>query len=117
MQIQQLHYKIAVALNSDSKSEVEGLRWVLTRRSVLAIVFMAVMVLSSLRYASYRAHENELEERRQERLREADAAQRARLKDGEGMADSQTQTDQERDESVGRRDLPAGTAAETLSAC
>jgi hypothetical protein len=54
-----LNYKIAVALNSDTKSEVEGLRWVLTRRSVMGILFMAIMVLSSLRYASYKAHEEE----------------------------------------------------------
>jgi hypothetical protein len=58
-QIQELNYKIAVALNSDTKSEVEGLRWVLTRRSVMGILFMAIMVLSSLRYASYKAHEEE----------------------------------------------------------
>jgi len=43
--IQELNYKITVALNSDSKSEVEGLRWVLTRRAVLAIVSMACMFL------------------------------------------------------------------------
>lgn len=46
-------------LNSDSKSEVEGLRWVLTRRSVMGILFMAFMVLTSLRYASYRSHEEQ----------------------------------------------------------
>ncbi|KAL8814135.1 MAG: hypothetical protein Q9223_006617 [Gallowayella weberi] len=39
--IQELNYKIAVALNSDSKSEVEGLRWVLTRRAAMAIGCMA----------------------------------------------------------------------------
>jgi hypothetical protein len=78
---------------------------------------MAFMVLSSLRYASYRAHEDELEQKRQEKLREADAAQRARHKDGEGMADSETQTDGKGDEGIEKRDLPAGTAAETLSAC
>ena len=39
--IQELNYKIAVALNSDSRSEVEGLRWVLTRRAVMAIGCMA----------------------------------------------------------------------------
>lgn len=44
--IQELHYKITVALNSDSKSEVEGLRWVLTRRAALAIAVMAGMFLS-----------------------------------------------------------------------
>jgi hypothetical protein len=52
-----LNYKITVALNSDSKSEVEGLRWVLTRRSVMGILFMALMVLTSLRYASYKSGE------------------------------------------------------------
>ena len=57
MQIQHLNYKITVDLNSDSKSDVEGVRWVLTRRSVMAILFMAFMVLSSLRYGSYKAHE------------------------------------------------------------
>ena len=39
--IQELNYKITVALNSDSKSEVEGLRWVLTRRAAMAIATMA----------------------------------------------------------------------------
>ncbi|KAM0156534.1 hypothetical protein ACHAQE_006349 [Botrytis cinerea] len=57
--IQELNYKITVMLNSDAKSEIEGLRWVLTRRSVMGILFMAFMVLTSLRYASYKAHEHE----------------------------------------------------------
>lgn len=35
--IQELNYEITVLLNSDSKSEVEGLRWILTRRAALAI--------------------------------------------------------------------------------
>ena len=39
--IQELNYKITVALNSDSKSEVEGLRWILTRRAAMAIAGMA----------------------------------------------------------------------------
>lgn len=39
--IQELNYKITVALNSDSKSEIEGLRWVLTRRAAMAIAGMA----------------------------------------------------------------------------
>ena len=85
-QIQELNYKITVALNSDSKSEVEGLRWVLTRRAALAIAGFActlyplsslytpsshpsstppttntptVFVLSALRYSSYKTHEKE----------------------------------------------------------
>lgn len=39
--IQELNYKITVALNSDSKSEIEGLRWILTRRAAMAIAGMA----------------------------------------------------------------------------
>ena len=86
----------------------------LTRRSVLAIVFMALMVLSSLRYASYRAHEQEMERNRLEKLRKADAEHRARNKEGEGMTNGETQT--EGDGPPDRRDLPAGTMAEALSA-
>jgi len=52
-------------LNSDSKSEVEGLRWVLTRRSVMGILFMAFMVLTSLRYASYKSHEDEVKKKKE----------------------------------------------------
>lgn len=52
-------------LNSDAKSDIEGLRWVLTRRSVMAILFMAFMVLTSLRYASYKAHEEEVAKKRE----------------------------------------------------
>jgi hypothetical protein len=58
-QIQELNYRITVSLNSDSKSEVEGVRWVLTRRSVMGILFMAFIILSSLRFASIRSHEEE----------------------------------------------------------
>ncbi|KAI9677681.1 MAG: hypothetical protein M1817_006636 [Caeruleum heppii] len=54
--IQELNYKITVLLNSDMKSEVEGLRWVLTRRAAMAIGVMAFLILSSLRYTSYRLH-------------------------------------------------------------
>lgn len=64
-QIQELNYKITVALNSDSKSEVEGLRWVLTRRSVLGILFMALMVLASLKYASIVAHDDEAKRKKE----------------------------------------------------
>ncbi|KAI9837162.1 MAG: hypothetical protein M1838_004885 [Thelocarpon superellum] len=54
--IQELNYKITVSLNSDMKSEVEGLRWVLTRRAALAIATMAFLILGSLRYTSYQIH-------------------------------------------------------------
>ena len=42
-----------MALNSDARSEVEGLRWVLTRRAAIAIAISAVMILSTLKYNSY----------------------------------------------------------------
>lgn len=48
MQIQELNYKITVLLNSDAKSEVEGLRWVLTRRAAIAIASMAGEFVSRL---------------------------------------------------------------------
>ncbi|MCJ1307551.1 hypothetical protein MMC25_001197 [Agyrium rufum] len=55
--LQELNYKITVRLNSDTRGEVEGLRWVLTRRAAMAIAGMAC----SLRYASYKVHEQEKE--------------------------------------------------------
>lgn len=39
--VQELNYKITVSLNSDGKSEIEGLRWVLTRRAALTIATCA----------------------------------------------------------------------------
>ena len=39
--ISELNYEITVLLNSDAKSDVEGLRWVLTRRAALVIGFVA----------------------------------------------------------------------------
>lgn len=39
--IQELNYKITVSLNSDGKSEVEGLRWFLTRRAAMAVATCA----------------------------------------------------------------------------
>lgn len=59
--IQQVNLTISVTLNSDSRSEIEGLRWVLIRRSVLGIIFMAVLTLSTLRYATYISHERQRE--------------------------------------------------------
>jgi hypothetical protein len=39
---------------------------VLTRRSVLGILFMAMMVLASLKYASIRSHEEEIKKKKEE---------------------------------------------------
>lgn len=76
--IQQINYKISVMLNSDSKSEIEGLRWVLIRRSVVGIIFMAVLTLGTLRYASYLTHERQKEHERRKREREREAEQAKR---------------------------------------
>lgn len=54
-------------LNSDAKSNIEGLRWVLIRRSVLGIIFLAVLTLGTLRYATYTRHQRQREAERRER--------------------------------------------------
>ena len=58
-----------MTLNSDAKSDIEGLRWVLIRRSVLGIIFMAVLTLGTLRYATYMGHKRQKEA--EQRAREA----------------------------------------------
>ncbi|EGD93347.1 hypothetical protein TESG_00894 [Trichophyton tonsurans CBS 112818] len=57
--IQELNYQITVSLNSDGKSEVEGLRWVLTRRAVIAVATSASMIILALRYQSYKVQQHE----------------------------------------------------------
>ncbi|KAM7202293.1 putative moz protein represents a chromatin-associated acetyltransferase [Naviculisporaceae sp. PSN 640] len=68
--IQQINYKISVNLTSDAKSEIEGLRWVLIRRSVIGIIFMVIVSFGSLRYASYLAQEGKEEAERKKREQE-----------------------------------------------
>jgi hypothetical protein len=43
--VQELNYKITVSLNSDGKSEIEGLRWILTRRAALTVGICACKFL------------------------------------------------------------------------
>lgn len=62
-EISELNYRISVRLGSDAKSEVEGLRWVLTRRAAMAIAGMAGLILGSLRYGSWKMHQREVRER------------------------------------------------------
>ncbi|KAL7911091.1 hypothetical protein GGI35DRAFT_446456 [Trichoderma velutinum] len=59
--IQQINYKISIMLTSDSKSEIEGVRWILIRRSVVGILFMAILTLGTIRYATYVSHERQRE--------------------------------------------------------
>lgn len=56
---------MSVVLNSDSKSEIETVRWVLARRAVLGIVFMVTLSLAMLRYGSYLSHESKKEAQRE----------------------------------------------------
>ncbi|KAF2647444.1 hypothetical protein K491DRAFT_614591 [Lophiostoma macrostomum CBS 122681] len=62
--LQELNYKITVALNSDARSEVEGLRWVLTRRAAMTVAAAAFMLFLSLRYSSYLQHAQLLDEKK-----------------------------------------------------
>ncbi|KAF2811917.1 uncharacterized protein BDZ99DRAFT_560544 [Mytilinidion resinicola] len=72
--IQELGYKITVALNSDARSEVEGLRWVLTRRAAIAIGISAALILGTLRYSSYMTKTQEAERKKlKEEARHADS--------------------------------------------
>ena len=62
---------MSILLSSDSKSEIEGVRWILIRRSVLGIIFMAILTLGVLRYATYT---------RQQRKKEADRRRKEKEK-------------------------------------
>ena len=64
-------------MNSDAKSDIEEVRWVLIRRSALGILFMAILTLGSLRYANYRRHEKAKEKERL--LKEAEAIKNSGL--------------------------------------
>ncbi|KAJ9622465.1 hypothetical protein H2203_006688 [Taxawa tesnikishii (nom. ined.)] len=59
--IQELNYRITVSLNSDSRSEVEGLRWVITKRAITALAVCVTMILSSLKFSSSMMHIQEEE--------------------------------------------------------
>ncbi|KAL2815973.1 hypothetical protein BJX63DRAFT_388971 [Aspergillus granulosus] len=69
--VQELNYKITVSLNSDSKSEIEGLRWILTRRAALAIGISAFMILLFLRYTSTKRSQNGVEKKKEAPPKEA----------------------------------------------
>ena len=67
--VQQLNYKITVNLQADARSDVEGLRWVLTRRVIIALASVVVMVLGTLKMAANAAHEAEAEAKRRKDTR------------------------------------------------
>ncbi|KAI9719871.1 MAG: hypothetical protein M1828_006092 [Chrysothrix sp. TS-e1954] len=73
---QELNYRITIALNSEMRQEVEGLRFILTRRTVLAlagIVMMCVGMLQAVRIAKARK-ERQLDEQEKRRRQEGLAA-------------------------------------------
>ena len=57
--VQQLNYRITVSLQADAKSEVEGLRWIMTRRVILTLGIVVMMILGSLKLYSSAAHDAE----------------------------------------------------------
>ncbi|KAI2638280.1 hypothetical protein GGS21DRAFT_465196 [Xylaria nigripes] len=73
--IQQVNLKISATLNSDSKSDIEGLRWVLMTRAVWGILIMAVVTLSIIPYVTYVSHARETEAK--EKAHEAEELKKA----------------------------------------
>ena len=69
--ISELNYEITVLLNSEARSEVEGLRWVLTRRAAMAIGACAFMIISTLNYSSMKAREKEEGEKKRKAAEKA----------------------------------------------
>lgn len=51
-------------------SEIEGVRWILIRRSALGIFFMAMLTLATVRYATYLSHKRKREVEREKEERE-----------------------------------------------
>ncbi|KAF7597311.1 hypothetical protein BBP40_006251 [Aspergillus hancockii] len=76
--VQELNYKITVSLNSDGKSEIEGLRWILTRRAALAIATSAFMIISFLKFYSSRKAQDAAEKKKEAPAKEATEEQVAK---------------------------------------
>ncbi|BDD61777.1 hypothetical protein MPDQ_001674 [Monascus purpureus] len=75
--IQELNYKITVSLNSDGKSAIEGLRWILTRRAAMAIATSAFMIILFLKYYSIRRSQVAAQKAKEEALAKESAEARA----------------------------------------
>lgn len=67
--VQKLNYQITVDLQADAKSEVEGLRWVMTRRVIIALGSVIFMVIGSLKLASSTINEQEMDAKRKANMR------------------------------------------------
>lgn len=62
--IQELNYRITILLNSDSRSDVEGVRWIITKRAIAALAICVLMILGSIKFASTAATWQEEERKR-----------------------------------------------------
>ncbi|KKY36399.1 putative moz protein represents a chromatin-associated acetyltransferase [Diaporthe ampelina] len=62
---QQIAYKISVTLNSESKSEIEAVRWVLARRAVTGLFFMVTLSLLALRVSNAVSQKEKKEEEKE----------------------------------------------------
>ncbi|CAK3878114.1 hypotheticalsprotein [Lecanosticta acicola] len=67
--IQRLNYQITVDLQADAKSEVEGLRWIMTRRVIVSLGLIIVMVIGSLKLYSNAVHEQDQDAKRKANMR------------------------------------------------
>ncbi|KAK5163643.1 uncharacterized protein LTR77_010592 [Saxophila tyrrhenica] len=98
-QLQQLNYKITIELQADAKSEIEGLRLVMTRRVILTLGIIILMVIGGLKV-----------------MADASRAEEGERKKGKGgggggapMGDAGTQTDGSESvmvDEMGRRAAP-----------
>jgi hypothetical protein len=68
--IQGLNYEITTRLTSEAKSEVEGLRWILTRRAALTLALCVFMIISALNYGSIKVREREEAEKKRKAAKE-----------------------------------------------
>ncbi|KAI4719174.1 hypothetical protein E4T48_04626 [Aureobasidium sp. EXF-10727] len=71
--IQELNYRITVLLNSDSRSDVEGVRWIITKRAGVALLACVLMILGSIKFASTAATWAEDERKRAQALATSNA--------------------------------------------
>jgi uncharacterized membrane protein YukC len=61
---------MSILLSSDSKSEIELVRWILIRRSAVGLVFLAILTLGMIRYATYLTQQKKKEAERRKKDRE-----------------------------------------------
>ncbi|KAK6350771.1 hypothetical protein TWF718_003958 [Orbilia javanica] len=71
IKIQELNYKLTILLNGDMRSEIEALRWTTTRRGLIAIGIIAVLVVALIRYTSVQSHASKKEAEKERKIEKA----------------------------------------------